>query len=101
MQGRLCLRDSFAVATAGCRDLQQGSCSEGRAQLPPALPRALGLLWGVLVVPRGGWQCPGVTGTLSAPRGCWSRCQPRCRFKATPGEQMITGQLRLHNLFWV
>lgn len=33
--------------------------------------------------------------------GCWSRCQPRCRFKATPEEQMSTGQLRLHNLFWV
>lgn len=28
-------------------------------------------------------------------------CQPHCRFKAKPEEQMITGQLRLHNLFWV
>lgn len=60
---------SSALARAGCRDLQQGSCSEGRAQLPSALPRALG--WccgreccGVCCAQRG-WQCPGVTGTPS------------------------------------
>lgn len=67
MQGSPCLRGGetgSALPSARCRDLQQGSCSDGRAQPPSALPRALGpcvggsgleegVLWGVLVVHRG------------------------------------------------
>lgn len=107
-------RNRFAFPSARCRDLQQGWCSHGRARLPSALPRALGLCV------RWRRECHGVAGGaqrgMAVPRcqesrghrasgpslGCgWSRCQPRCRFKAPPEEQMITGQLRLHNLFWV
>lgn len=36
-------RNRFAFPSARCRDLQQGWCSAGRAQLPLALPHALGL----------------------------------------------------------
>lgn len=62
-------------------------------------------LWGVLVGHTGG-SAP-VRGRRDSREGslwvggCWSPCQPRGRFNAAPEEQMSTGQLRLHNLFWV
>lgn len=47
-------------------------------------------------------ECAGTLGEWSpAPGPAGAGCQPRCYFKARPEEQMIAGQLRLDNLFWV